>query len=351
MSAPRYRRSSGFPGAAPKAVRIARDELVEHDFLDGGGEQLPLVLRPRVDGLDAAAWASGERDAVNGHLMQWGAILFRDFAITSDGEFDRFANALCPALLDYRERAAPRSEVRPGVYTSTEFPADQAIPMHHEMSYSHNWPTKLLFYCEQPARERGATPIADDRKVFARLDEAIKRRFVERKVMYVRSYGPGLDTWQETFQTEDRNEVERYCAAAGADCLWGDGEALRTRSVRRAVIRHPLTGESVWFNHAVLFHSSNMPTEIREALLADHTPDELPRNVFYGDGSPIEASVLDEIRGVYEECAVTFAWEPGDVLLLDNVLAIHGREPFVGPRKVLVAMAELYTDRGGADGA
>jgi alpha-ketoglutarate-dependent taurine dioxygenase len=53
--------------------------------------------------------------------------------------------------------------------------------------------------------------------------------------------------------------------------------------------------------------------------------------------------VLEEVRRVYTEASVTFAWQKGDVLLLDNFLASHGREPFEGPRQVLVAMAQLYT--------
>jgi alpha-ketoglutarate-dependent taurine dioxygenase len=336
-------RGSRFPGGAPKAVRLSNEQLVDAGFLDGA-ERMPRVLRPAVEGVDVVAWASANRDRVLSELLTWGAVLFRGFQIESAQDFDRLAKAISPELLDYQERAAPRREVAPNVYTSTEYPADQPIPLHHEMSYSHNWPTKLFFYCEQPAVERGATPIADDRRVCELLDDRIKERFVAKRVMYVRNYGPGLDTWQDTFQTDDPRDVERYCKEARIDFTWLSPEALRTRQVRQAVMRHPRTGELVWFNHAALFHSSNMPPDVRGALLETRTPEELPRNAFYGDGSPIEESVLDEIRSVYESCATTFPWERSDVLLLDNFLAVHGREPYVGPRKVLVAMAELFTN-------
>jgi len=338
------RAAGRFPAGPAKAVRVSQTELVGQGFLDGAADRLPVVFRPRVESVDLAAWAASHRDTIRRALLEWGAALFRGFGVGSAEEFDRVARAVCPELLDYHERAAPRREVASKVFTSTEFPADQPIPLHHEMSYSHNWPAKLFFFCAQPALERGATPIADDRRVYARIDESIRRRFEERRVMYVRNYGPGLDTWQDAFQTEDRGDVERYCAASKIAYEWLPGDALRTRQVRQAVMRHPQTGERVWFNHAVLFHSSNLPEAVRETLLASRSPEELPRNALYGDGTPIETAVLDEIRAVYDECAVTFPWERGDVLLVDNFLVVHGREPYSGPRKVLVAMAELFTN-------
>jgi hypothetical protein len=94
-----------------------------------------------------------------------------------------------------------------------------------------------------------------------------------------------------------------------------------------------------------MFHISNMEAAVREYLLSVFKEEDLPRNAYYGDGSRIETSVLDEIRGVYNETSITFPWQEGDILMLDNFLASHGREPFVGPRKIVVAMAELYTNK------
>jgi alpha-ketoglutarate-dependent taurine dioxygenase len=33
------------------------------------------------------------------------------------------------------------------------------------------------------------------------------------------------------------------------------------------------------------------------------------------------------------------AWEAGDLLMLDNLLAAHGRRPFSGERRIAVAMS------------
>jgi hypothetical protein len=91
-----------------------------------------------------------------------------------------------------------------------------------------------------------------------------------------------------------------------------------------------------------MFHVSNLTPGVRDSLLEQFKDDELPRNAFYGDGSKIEDSILQEIRETYDRTAVRFTWRKGDVLMVDNFLTSHGRDPFIGPRTVLVAMAELY---------
>jgi hypothetical protein len=196
----------------------------------------------------------------------------------------------------------------------------------------------------QPAAQGGNTPIASDRRAFPLLDQRIVNRFLEKKIMYVRNYGEGVDlTWQEVFQTQDRSVAEAYCRKAGMQVEWRSGDRLRTRQVRRPVVKHPRTGETVWFNHAHMFHISSLEPAVRDSLLEEFKDDELPRNAFYGDGTPIETDVLEHIRETYRQAAISFAWQKGDILMLDNFLVLHGRDSFVGPRKILVAMAELFS--------
>jgi alpha-ketoglutarate-dependent taurine dioxygenase len=66
----------------------------------------------------------------------------------------------------------------------------------------------------------------------------------------------------------------------------------------------------------------------------------LPYNTYYGDGTPIEPEVVEQIQAAYRAEMVVFPWEPGDVLLLDNLTVAHGRRPYTGERQVVVAMAE-----------
>ena len=343
MTDPRLSSFRRFQTRERKTLRVSQESLVASGALEPDLEPFPLVIRPNAEGVDLLSWAEASREAVSRQLVEHGAILFRDFPGITAERFRGFAGTVCPELLDYKERAAPRHQVGSQVYTSTEFPADQAIPLHHEMSYSHNWPRKILFYCDQPPAERGRTPIADDRQVIRRLDPEVQREFRSKQVLYVRNYGEGVDlSWQEAFQTDDRGEVEDYCRRAHMDVEWRDGDRLRTRAVRKVLATHPETGETVWFNHAHMFHESNLEPAVREALLEEFAPDELPRNAFFGDGSPIPDGVLDHIRSTYEETAVRFTWQRGDVLLVDNILASHGREPYGGERRILVAMGELH---------
>jgi alpha-ketoglutarate-dependent taurine dioxygenase len=338
---------SRFTTVKRQPVSLSTQQLIKKSYLPQGPE-MPLVIEPAVDGVDLRGWAEHHREEIESELLKAGALLFRGFGVRGVEEFERFVRVIAPDLLDYKERAAPRHEVGNNIYTSTEYPADQHIPLHHEMSYSHNWPTKIWFYCVQPAAQRGATPIVSDRQIFPRLDPKIKEVFMRKKVMYVRNYGDGLDlTWQDVFQTTDKTKVEEYCRRSQTEFEWKTENRLRTRQVRQAVATHPKTGDTVWFNHAHMFHVSNLEPEVRASLLKVFSEEDLPRNAYYGDGSPIEDSVLDEIRGIYQEAAVIFPWQEGDILMLDNFLASHGREPFVGPRQIVVAMAELYTNRDG----
>ncbi|MFL6253469.1 MAG: TauD/TfdA family dioxygenase, partial [Pyrinomonadaceae bacterium] len=170
---------------------------------------------------------------------------------------------------------------------------------------------------------------------------SVRERFAEKGWMYVRNFGDGLGLdWRTVFQTTERAVVEEHCRRHGIEFEWKDGGRLRTRSVRPAVARHPRTSEMVWFNHATFFHVTTLEPPVRELLMREFDERDLPTNTFYGDGSPIEESVADELREAYRQETVVFPWQRGDLLVLDNMLTAHGRRPYAGERRILVGMAE-----------
>lgn len=323
-------------------------ELVSFDIrpLLAGRGDLPLLVQAPEPGLDLREAFAELKPLIDRHLLGCGGILLRGFEVGGAEAFREFAAAFGHPLLSYEFGSTPRSNVTQGVYTSTEYPAHQSIPLHNEQAYTLEWPMKIWFYSVIPAQTGGETPIADSREIYRRVPVRIRERLMEKRLMYVRNYGGGLDvSWEQVFNTEDRQAVERYCRTHAIQCEWKDDGELRTRQVCQAVACHPLTRDMVWFNQAHLFHVSNLPVEVRDSLLDVVEEEDLPRNVYYGDGSPIEDALLDEVRGVLDDCTISFPWLRDDVLMLDNMLAAHARSPFTGKRKVVVAMAEGYSER------
>jgi alpha-ketoglutarate-dependent taurine dioxygenase len=336
-------RAKKLPAVKRRTINVSPEAMVRAGYLHAG-QTLPLVLEPAVEGVNLIAWATGHRDSVEQQLLQYGAILFRNFAGITSNEFEQFCGALSRELLEYRERSSPRSRVSGRVYTSTDYPANQSIFPHNEHSYSLTFPLRLYFFCETPAAEGGETPIADTRKIFRRIDPQIRARFIEKKWMYVRNFGDGFGlSWQTVFQTTDKSVVEQYCRGANISVEWKEGDRLRTRQVRDAITTHPHTGEPVWFNHATFFHVSTLEPGIRRTLLVEFSEEDLPNNSYYGDGSPIEPEVLEHLRHAYAEESVSFPWQQGDILLIDNMLTAHARAPYTGARRILVTMADPFT--------
>lgn len=326
--------------AQRKSVRIASLVAIRPLYAD---KDLPLLVEPAVDGVDLVAWTERNRALVEEYLQKHGAILFRDFGIRTTTNFEQFIQGSAGELLEYADQTSPRHKVSGNVYTSTDYPASQSIFLHNESSYAAVWPLRIFFFCVSPADEGGETPIADVRKVFSRIPAYIKQRFAEKGWMLARNFGGGLGLpWQTVFQTTDHKAVEDYCRQAGITCEWNSGGQLRTRQIRRAVVNHPRTGVPVWFNHVTFFHSSTVQPDIRQMLLSQYSERQLPYQTYYGDGSEIEHATLETLRAAYQQETVTFTWQAGDILMLDNMLVAHGRNPFTGPRKIVAGMAQPF---------
>lgn len=312
--------------------------MVEFAGPDGRG---PVVLRRPTAPGQAHDWLAENRSRIDELVATRGGVLLRDLGFVSVSEFNRAVQIFSTDLLDYVHRSTPRTKVGGRLYSATEYPADRIIPLHNENSYTDAWPGRIFFYCLVAAERGGETPTADSRAVYRRIDPAVRERFERDGVLYVRNFNEGVDLgWQEVFQTQDRAEVEKYCVAHGIEFTWRDrGPALTTRQRCQATTVHPGTGQSVWFNQAHLFHLSALEAEEQASLVETFGIEGVPRNAFYGDGSPIEPEVLEHVREAYEQEKTLFTWRRGEILVLDNLLFAHGRGTYQGLRKIVVAMA------------
>ncbi|MFE0516223.1 TauD/TfdA family dioxygenase [Streptomyces sp. NPDC058964] len=313
--------------------------------MTGHDDWLPYEITPASSG--AAASARGlvdhlrDLDDLAGLLTREKALVFRGFEVTPD-ELDGVMDELLPNRLAYVHGNSPRTKVGDNVYTSTEYPEQFTISMHNEMSYAYAWPSRLLFYCQQQPQTGGATPVVDGVRWLQALDAEVREAF-RGGVRYTQNLhgGVGLGkSWQETFETQDRAEVEAFLKTTEAEWEWKADGGLRVHQIRPSTVRHPVTGTEVWFNQADQWHPAGLGDETAKALAQIMPEEDLPQSVGFADGTPIPAEYVTQIRDRGLDNAVDVDWCTGDLMLIDNVLVGHGRRPFTGPRRVLVAMCD-----------
>jgi alpha-ketoglutarate-dependent taurine dioxygenase len=302
---------------------------------------LPLVIEPALDNVDLVAWARDNSEYLNGELLKRGAVLLRGFE-TNLEVFEGVAGSVSKDLFrDYGD--LPQEQGKDAVYHSTPYPENEMIDFHNESSHLTSWPEKQFFMCVRASEEGGYTPIADCREVYRLLSPEVRDKFHAKGLRYVRNFIPKLDVpWQAFFRTENRAEVEAKCRVTGTQFTWKDGDRLKIESWAPGVITHPRTGELVFFNQVRLHHVACLPAAYRESTLSMFAADDLPRNVLYGDGTPITDDEIEQVGLAFDKALVEAPWQNGDIMMLNNMLVAHARRPFKGKRKIVVAMADMW---------
>ncbi|WP_188051873.1 non-ribosomal peptide synthetase [Azospirillum sp. Sh1] len=335
----------GGPAAPCRPARLQAADPIRRSFLTPGSD-FPIMLEPATPDLDPVAWAEGNRGLIDDLLLRHGAILFRGFALPDPQAFECFAEAMEPTGLFGSYGDLPKKEGGRNTYRSTPYPERQMILYHNESSHLDRWPRKQWFFAEQVAPVGGCTPIVDCRRMLTLLPADLVTMLETRGLLYVRTFTPRLDVdWRDFFKTDDRAAVEAHCAAGGIDLRWLDPDTPQTRTRSPAVIRHPLSGERSFFNQMQLHHPACLEPEVRADLLEMAGIERFPRNVLFGDGETIPDETMALIGEAYEACAVRFQWLRGDVVMVDNMLTAHARDPFEGPRRIVVAMGAIVERR------
>lgn len=304
----------------------------------------PIVITPGADASLGALreYATSNKEELQRLLMQHGGILFRGFELNGAQDFHNCSEVLGAKPFGYVGGDSPRRHVVADVFTSTEYPASEVISMHNEMSYLPNWPTRLFFYSLIPASSGGQTSLAHSSDILKDLPEEIVRKFRDKKVNYIRNFQASLPlgkSWQATYQTEDRSQVEQTCAEQGSACSWAADGMLRVSTRCEAFTAHPVTGQEAWFNQAEQWHASAMNPSMRGMFEKMVGKGNLPHECEYGDGEPMDEDMLAEVRQTLDRNKLLFDWQRNDLLMIDNVLMMHGRESFKGERKTLAYLS------------
>jgi len=295
-------------------------------------------------GPDALKWWSAQSGPVQDQLHRSGvAVLDTSGLCSSVDAFREFASAVCGRLVeDNPEHERIEGHEGDGrVNRPTPFAKDRKLLWHNENTFARMWPRRIMFGC-RAIGEGGATPTADMSAAYDRLDDSIQVQFAQLGVMYVRRLGMdvGLD-WRTVYRTDDRSQVEAACTAQGAKWSWdNDGEVLITKERRPAVVRDRDSGRMAMVAQVLHWHPRAMDPDIYEAMSALYESGAFPKMCRFGDDSEISDHVVDQLKGACEAVEESVDWQPDRVMILDNLRRSHARNPYDGPRELMVAIGD-----------
>lgn len=320
--------------------------------------KLPLVIEPTNKNMklqDLLELIKGENKYFKQNMLTHGGLLFRGFPINHENDFTALMKSLgLGEFMDYIGGDSPRTKVSEGVYTSTEAPPSIKIPLHNELSFVKNYPRHICFYCVQPSITGGETILGDSRKIYQAIDKDVMKRFVEKNLKYVSAYyyksqlmemlnklQRSHKSWLQVFETENKKEVERMCRENDFELKWNKHDWLQIAQTRPAVIAHPETRENVWFNQVHLYDFNprllGWWRYVGAKIFYCRKYTRL-HDVFFADNTRIPRDDLYHIMDTLDANTVAFPWKKGDVVVLDNILSMHGRSTFSGRRRILTSM-------------
>jgi len=290
---------------------------------------------------NSQGWAAQQRDALRAVVAEHGSVLVRGLGLRDVAEVGAVFGWIGGDLMTEREAFAHRQRYPGGLYSSAKWPSNQPMCMHHELSYTFEFPGLMLFACLSAPSAGGATGVADSPTVLSALPPDLVERFEQEGWLLTRNYNEEIGaSVADAFGTDDRGAVESYCHANAIAFEWQPDGGLRTWQRRSAVVAHPITGQRCWFNQIAFLNQWTLDPEVREFLVEMYGPDGLPFNTSFGNGDPIHEDLVTLLNDVYTANTAREPWQTGDLMLVDNIRTAHSREPFEGPREVLVGMAD-----------
>lgn len=292
---------------------------------------------------EAKAWIEEHREHLEAELLCTGAILFRGFPVVDAESYDAFFASFGYENFTYKESLsnAVRINFTELVFTANEGPKEVAINLHNEMAQTPIYPNRISLFCESPAEQGGATVLCRSDMIYNELikvEPELTNKLEEVGIKYTTTM-PGGDSaesaqgrsWLSTLSVENEQQAEAKLKELGYTWTWQDNGDLLAQTGALAGIKTVADGRKVFFN------------QIIAAFEGWEGVKENPvKALCFGDDSEIPKSFLETISKISEELSFDLNWQAGDVALVENNLAMHGRRPFSGDkkRKVMVVLGK-----------
>lgn len=326
------------------------------------GTVSPLALRPvehehsNLD-LDSAVNTIEALQAKDGiltkQLASHGALLFRDLPIHGAHDFSRFAHAFGYKPHEIIGIVVDRPILAPNIAPANEAPKEVLVYNHNESPQVPHAPEYIFFYCHKAPHTGGESPISSSLELFHRaqnempkfISELAEKGILSRVTYKVDQQYKGGATLKQAFgklvEPEDddatrRSKIEaqiaRYGRGKHTTWKWTDDGGLVLEHRLPAIRTQPRTELPTLFTGLAAYYKN---AKVNGA----------GRNItqqLYGDGTPIPEKYLAQLAKITDEIRVLHKWQQGDVLVFDNVIAQHGREPWKGEQGDRVIMASLF---------
>jgi alpha-ketoglutarate-dependent taurine dioxygenase len=308
-------------------------------------KSFPLALECQSASVDldsCAQWITDHRKELLDQAAEHGTILFRGFPLKTAQDFDRFVAAFALENFPYDESLsnAVRVNRTPRVFTANEAPPSVTIFLHHEMAQTPVYPSRLFFFCEQAAESGGATPLCRSDVLWDRL-AARHPEFAENcrsKGLKYSNVMPAENdatsgmgrSWQSTLGATTRDQAEQRLAGLKYSWQWLDDSSLRATTPVLPAVRKLGNGRTSFFNQL-----------IAAARGWKDTRNDPSKAITFGDGSLLDREAVMEATQLGEELTFDVPWQNGDVALVDNYVAMHGRRTFTGTRRVLASLIAM----------
>ena len=309
------------------------------------GAPFPLVLNCQngpVDLTTTVDWVRQHRSRLLEQSSAHGALLFRGCPLRTAEAFDAFVAAFGLRNFAYKESLsnAVRVNRTERAFTANEAPPDVTIFLHHEMAQTPIYPSRLFFFCEQPAEVGGATPICRSDVLIDRMTEACPD-FVAACQTHGLKYSNVMPldadlqsgmgrSWKDTFRAATREEAEARLRKLDYTWEWQPDGSLRATTPVLQAVRELPDGRKSFFNQLIAAFQGWKDAR-----------NDPSKSITFGNGEPLDPALVDLATQLAEGVTFDISWQLGDVALVDNFVAMHGRRTFRGTRKVLASLVAL----------